>query len=93
MNDLELYVRQDGMYNTLDIVLSNIPVEDVQGWHHFDNVTEESCKNFKEYLWKIRKHFMMLQDIEYIRLIDEDIPDEIIITKKTIEDMNAFRMI
>ena len=93
MRDLGLYVKQDGMYNTLEIVLSDIPIEDVKDWHRL--TIDEGVSSFKDLLWKCRTYFMANSgdSVDSIRLIDSKISDEIKITKEEIEDMNVFRMI
>jgi len=89
-DDLELYVKQDGMYNTLDIVISNIPIKDIKDWYKFNH----DFRSFKEFLFHIKLSLMDgSDDIDFVRLIDYKIPDEIIITKKEIEMLNAHKMI
>jgi len=93
MKDLAIYVNQDGMYNTLEIVISDIPIENIKDWHKI--TIDKSVVNFKDLLWKLRKYFMTNSDdkANIIRLIDSKIPDEIIITKDVIEELNANKMI
>jgi len=86
MKDLKIYIKQDGMYNTLEIVLSNIPVEDVKDWYSFGSHKEFS--NLMEILLYIDDIFLSITDsTDCVRIIDRKISDEITITKKQIREM------
>jgi len=90
MLDFQLYIKQDGMYNTLDIVISNIPIEDIKDWY----LMSTPVYNLKDMLFYISQHFMNYSDtVKYVRIIDKEIPDEILISRETIIEMNANKMI
>ena len=85
-----VYVKQDGMYNTKEILLTDeykpgtlLP----RDWYVIKNDSDETYKTFQEFLMDIYKSFMCgYHDTDKLTLIVESEP--VIITKEDIKEQN-----
>lgn len=85
-----LMVKQDGMYSSEEIILTNDDIEELknQGFYQFNYISES--KNLRNYLYYIYIKFMSgFEDTNYITIIDTKTRDKYIITKDEIKNMNS----
>ena len=85
-----LYVKQDGMYNTKEILLTDEYKPDdllPRDWYVMKNASDKTYKTFQEFLMRIYESFMCgIDDTDKLTLIVENEP--VVITKEDIKEQN-----
>lgn len=85
MMNFKAYIKQDGVYNTLEILISDISLPDTRDWYQY----HLKHHKLKDLLFDIYKGFMIgFPDVDHIRMIDSQLGDEIIITLDMIKELN-----
>jgi len=84
-----LYVKQDGMYNSKEILLTDEYTPLVmlpKDWYIMENNSETVYRNLSHLFWNIKESLMKSTDVQ--ELVFRTQGGDTIITKKEIEEMN-----